>query len=61
MVFLLTFALFTGIQLEFMVDCSLKLPSNVSAISFFFFGLFVLVFVYDSKIEITREEREILK
>lgn len=60
MVFLLTFALFTGIQLEFMVDCSLKLPSNVSAISFFF-GLFVLVFVYDSKIEITREEREILK
>lgn len=31
--FFLTFALFTGIQLEFMLDCSLKLPSNVSAIS----------------------------
>lgn len=29
----LTLALFTGIQLELMLDCSLKLPSNVSAIS----------------------------
>lgn len=42
-IFCLTFALFTGIQLEFMLDCSLKLPSNVSAISFFV-SLFVLVF-----------------
>lgn len=37
--FLLTFALFTGIQLEFMLDCSLKLPSNVSAISCLMFLL----------------------